>query len=401
MNKNMDFKKILVSFLTIAVLLAATVANVSAYTPIPSPAGITVAGFGTITDVKINGVSLTSANEISANAGDTVSVEVHFTALANASNVRARATISGETTDSVATSNFFDVEAGRQYVETFSVKVPSDLASDQVSESLPLDVRVWNSDFNAETGAGLTLRVQSPSYNAAIESVNVDSTIKAGQTFPVQVVLKNTGYNDLSGVSVTASISTLGIQKTLFFGDLFNVVTSTTDNPNTVSGTMYLTMPNNVKTGTYALDIISSNSNSQATSTQTVQLNVQNDYPQTVLQTATGLLIVNPTTSLQVFKVVLPDNTAGQLVTVQAGASQTVDVKANTADYTVSVQDLNGNVLGTFKFQPTQGQTGLTQSPIVVLTVILGIVFLVLLVVLVVLLSRKPQKSQELGESYY
>lgn len=394
MNKNMDFKKILVSFLTIAVLLAATV---SAATYVPF-APVTVAGFGTVTGIKVNGVTLKSASELSANAGDTVNVEVHFTASANASNVRARATIEGDTSDSVATTNFFDVQSGKQYVETLSVKVPSDLAANQVSEDLSLDVKVWNSDFNAETGAGLLLSVQSPSYNANIESVNVDSPIKAGQSFPVEVVLKNTGFNDLNDVSVTAKISTLNLQKTLFFGDLFNVIHSTTDNPDTVSGKLYLTMPFDVKPGSYALEVTASNSNSQVTSTQTVQVDVQNDYPQTVLQTATGLLIVNPTSNLQVYKVVLPTSVE-QLVTVQAGASQTVAITANTADYSVSVQNLNGQVLGTFKFQPAS--QALTQSPVVVLTVILGIVFLVLLVVLVVLLSRKPQKSQELGESYY
>jgi preprotein translocase subunit SecG len=44
---------------------------------------------------------------------------------------------------------------------------------------------------------------------------------------------------------------------------------------------------------------------------------------------------------------------------------------------------------------------GKAVNPIVVLTVVLAIIFLVLLVVLIVLIGRKPQKSEEYGESYY
>ncbi len=40
-------------------------------------------------------------------------------------------------------------------------------------------------------------------------------------------------------------------------------------------------------------------------------------------------------------------------------------------------------------------------SPIVVLAVILSIVFIVLLVVLIVLITKRPEKTEEFGESYY
>lgn len=399
----MDFKKILVSFLTIAslVLLVATVSAA------PSLGTVTV-GDGKITAVQVNGVDIMTGTSIAGtsatvNAGDTVQVKVFFTGdtIVDYSNVRVKAIVEGATQDVEARSGYFDTvhtTLGNQYVETFTLKVPA-IDSSETSANLPLSIEVWNSDFSIET-SGLQLHVQSPSYDASIVSINVDNTIKAGQVVPVEVVLKNTGYNDLSSMTVTAKIATLGIQKSAFFGDLINVEhPSPTDSEvTTVSGKLYLTLPIDAPAGTYALEVTASNE--QTSSTVTQQVTVQNDYPQTVLQTATGLLIVNPTNNVQVYKVVLPTKVE-QLVTVQAGASQTVDVKATADDYAVSVTNLNGQVLGTFKFNAVQEQTVLTKSPIVVLTVILGIVFLVLLVVLVVLISRKPQKSQELGESYY
>jgi len=42
-----------------------------------------------------------------------------------------------------------------------------------------------------------------------------------------------------------------------------------------------------------------------------------------------------------------------------------------------------------------------TANPVVVLTVVLAIIFVVLLIVLLVLIGKKPEKSEEFGESYY
>jgi preprotein translocase subunit SecG len=40
-------------------------------------------------------------------------------------------------------------------------------------------------------------------------------------------------------------------------------------------------------------------------------------------------------------------------------------------------------------------------SPVIAWIIVLAIIFIVLLVVLIVLMGKKPQKSEEFGESYY
>ena len=50
-------------------------------------------------------------------------------------------------------------------------------------------------------------------------SLNTVDTVNAGDLFPVDVVLQNVGYNNLSDMYVIASIPALGISKTAFFGD--------------------------------------------------------------------------------------------------------------------------------------------------------------------------------------
>jgi len=63
------------------------------------------------------------------------------------------------------------------------------------------------------------------------------------------------------------------------------------------------------------------------------------------------------------------------------------------------VFSLNGELL--YVVNMTKSVDSGSSSPIVALTVILAIIFVVLLVVLIVLMGKKPEKSEEFGESYY
>ena len=102
-------------------------------------------------------------------------------------------------------------------------------------------------------------------------------------------------------------------------------------------------------------------------------------------------------------------NVDESVVAIPAGSSKTVKVdvsaqKAGKYNFAVDVnsgadlvksQQFAANVEGSSAGKALSGNTA------VVLTVVLAIIFVVLLVVLIVLLTRKPEKSQELGESYY
>ena len=121
------------------------------------------------------------------------------------------------------------------------------------------------------------------------------------------------------------------------------------------------------------------------------------------------LLLVNPSNSLKVYRVVaestgeVTSSVNSEVVAVPAGSSATVKVLASSkveGDYTFDVSVLSGDSLVSKVTLDLKAQ-GKTVSPIVVLTIILAIIFLVLLVVLIVLLGKKPQKSEEFGESYY
>jgi len=218
----------------------------------------------------------------------------------------------------------------------------------------------------------------------------------------VDIVLKNTGYNDLDDVYVTVKMPELNIEKTAYLGDLVAVETDDEDDENTATGRLYLEVPYNVKSGTYNLEVTVKNDDTESTVSK--QISVQNGFPDVAMKVGSDLLLLNPTDTLRVYRVVY--QTTEVVVVVPAGASKTVPIELKSTDSQVDVFVFSGDeLLSTLKFSgsDTTSGNGTTEiaSPIVVLTVILAIVFLVLLVVLIVLMTKKPQKTEEFGESYY
>ena len=93
------------------------------------------------------------------------------------------------------------------------------------------------------------------------------------------------------------------------------------------------------------------------------------------------------------------------VIAVPAGNSKAIkyDVsaaKAGTYTFTANIYS-SGNLVKTETFTANVQGTGIAGNATVLLTVVLAIIFVVLLVVLIVLLTRKPEKKEDFGESYY
>jgi len=382
-NHKMNAKKLVVSFLAVALMLT-LVATVSAASDVAKNV-----------EVKLNDENA-GFNDLTVVAGETVSIRVAFNSLVNTSDVTVKAEIEGTKVDVSGMSAPFDVESGKRYSKTLTLEVPYEL-KDDLSENIVLTVTI-KKDGNLKTEKEYTLRVQRPSYNANVMSIVTPNTVAAGENFPVDVVLKNVGYNDLNDLYVSAKITAIdGIERTVYFGDLVALESDEDDDDEseTTNGRIFLQMPYDAEPGIYVLQISVFNDDLEVSKVK--QIVVENDFPSVAMKAGNDLLIVNPTEKLKVYKVVFPESES--FVTVPAGSSKTVEVKPNTADYTVNVLSMDGELVESFTFEAVE-KTSVT-SPIVVLTVILAIIFLVLLVVLVVLIGKKPEKTEEFGESYY
>jgi len=426
----MDTKKLLVSFLAIAsILLVTSLVSASDLTSNES--------------VKVDGMYVMGdTNIVSVVAGELVTVKVYFTAAQNDQDVTITAEIEGDKVDAEATTGSFDVENGSRYSKTLSIRVPYEL-KDQLSDDLNLNIEIDGRDYKTDLDNFATLRVQRPSYNADVKSISTQSTVDAGETFPVDVVLKNIGYNDLDDLYVTVSVPALGIERNGYFGDIVSIECGdceciensedlygvdidrkcSEDDVDTVSGRIFLEVPYGAKAGMYTLEV--EVSNDDTSSSETTQIEVANDLTSNVIVTSTlktvaagedaeyNILIVNPTDKLKVYRVVtessesLSTNADSTVIAVPAGSSKTVNVIANAdseGEYSFNVNIFAGEELVeavTLNAKVEGNKTIGTNNPVVVLTVILAIIFIVLLIVLIVLIGKKPEKTEEFGESYY
>lgn len=395
-------KTFLVSFLVLAAVLFVT--SIASATSIAN-----------FTSIKVNNVeTIGNNNSVAILGGTSVPITVTFIANADESNVRLNADFQGITSDTQNEILVGDIEAGHTYIETINLDVPSDIGDVQ-SGNINLLLTLWNGDSSiSQTTQTVQLREQRQTYNVQIMSLNTVDTVNAGDLFPVDVVLQNVGYNNLSDMYVIASIPALGISKTAFFGDI-----QTAGGNDTATGRIFLQMPFNAAPGTYTLQVEVKNSNLDLTTTTNVP--VANDFQSNVIASNSSLtanigqdaqyslMIVNPTSNIKLYQIV-PSTVSGvtitgdSVVTVPAGSSKEVAITANAAssgNYNFTVSVLSGGQLTGTTYLLLNAQNGIS-SPIVILTIILAILFLVLLAVLIVLVTRKPNKQkEEFSESYY
>src|SRR3989344_1036032 len=206
MDKNMNTKNILVSFLAVVAVFA-LVATVSA------------ADIADITIVKVNDVTLTSDQQV-IQAGDEIAVRVYFDALESDKDVTVTVTLDTGKEKVEAQTSSFRVSNGSSYGKAVVLKVPYELRDD-LSDDVSLEIEIEGKDYDYSEEYDFI--VERPQYAFNIKSVSADQELNAGETFPVEVVVRNTGYYDLRDVYVTVSIDDLGIEKTGYFDDLFAI----------------------------------------------------------------------------------------------------------------------------------------------------------------------------------
>ena len=386
--------------------------------------------------VWVDGVPLVERTTIplAIFAGETVPVRVGFSAAKDAEDVRIKIEVRGYADDLEVRSERFDIIDGNFYTKSMPLQFPYDL-DDELSNVVKIKITIYNDDCESVTER--TLEIQRESYQVDVLSVDTDSEAIAGQPFAVDVVLKNRGIRNLEDLFVTARIPALGIERRAYFSDIFalddedrtnvNLNDDDEDEQDSVSGRIYLMIPEDAKSGMYALEVSVKNDDVTANAVREVQVNNKFSGESVVVSTisktfsageeaAYELLIVNPSSTLKVYSIV-PETSRSlsvqadqSVIAVPAGSSKTIVLNVMSSEegtQNFGVNVYSGNVLVkraelTANVREAQNRTAITgTNPVVVLTIVLAIVFVVLLVVLIALLGRKPQKTEEFGESYY
>lgn len=381
-----------------------------------------------VVDVQVNDISVVSHTSV-GKVSDTVPVQVKFTANADIDErVKVKVYVEGyksEIYDSVVMST--PLEDGVTYLERFTLKLPSTFDLDDFSEDLTLLVRFSAKGEDSEE-YDYALRMQKDLHSLNLLSVDVQNTVVSGEVLLVDVVVQNNGYDRQDNVYVKASIPELGLEKTVYLGDLeAEVDADDVEINDAVNKRLYLSVPRNVIPSTYELKVEAYNYDvSASTSKEVAVLGVRTGILPTVTsktvaagESATfDVVLMNPNNRMIVYSLV-PEQASGlivesenPIVTVPADSSRTVQVSVkatNSAEegthlVTVNVNSESGlerQVSFTLNVDNDSRVSTDAGNPVFVLTVVLAIIFVVLLIVLIVLLTKRPAEVEEFGETSY
>jgi len=369
-----------------------------------------------ITEIVIDDlhISPNSPAVIAGFAGDTIEVTVHFTSNINASDARVKVGILGE---DVTESEKIHLVNGSTYSETLSVKLPENIDPD---ETFTLYAEVETQEGYKQES--FNLKLQRESYKLEILDVDMDKTVEAGSLLPINVVVKNVGYEKLEDVFVVIRSEDLGIEKKVYLYDLQSTdCTEDCDDyeQDSVQKTISLKIPEDAKEGIYTITVEAKTNDATQKVTKNIfvsggqQANVF--VPVNSKEIKTGetasydLIIVNPGKKIAVYR--LQPEVSGNLfvtldepiVTVPAGTSKTVKVNVKSSSegtYTFAVDVLSDNKVVQKINLNASVIKGRAINNITALTIVLAIIFVVLLIVLIVLLTKKPA-GESLEESYY
>ncbi|MGV8142222.1 MAG: hypothetical protein ACP5NS_01135 [Candidatus Pacearchaeota archaeon] len=381
-----------------------------------------VSAFASIQYVESDSIVITNNVAWGVEAGQTLDLRVVFVVGAtDVNDVRVTARVLGEPGLYDATERF-DALSGRVYSKFLSLTLPNDI--DELDESFILEVTVESQSSTGDTQSTLLI-VQRSSYALDFLSVDSNSQAQAGTVLPIEVVLKNRGRYDAEDTFVEARIPALGISKKIFLEDLGAVDQSDNDlEDDSLEGTILLSIPQSAAPGLYTIELKAYSEDAETTVTRRVEVvggsansalvasgsrktfaaNTDGMYTLTIVNSGNNILVYNLVTEADDGLTV---DVEDSVVVVPAGSSKSVKVNARSSDngeynFKVLALDANNAVVGEQSFTAqVEGRSAVGGNAAVVLTIILAIVFVVLLVVLIVLLTRKPAKTDELGESYY
>jgi len=371
---------------------------------------------------EFNGITLDNTHSGSQRAvvgmvGETVPVRVIFNAIRDMSDVRVEIRMEGHREDISAQTDRFDIISGVTYSKLLNLQLPSD--EHDLSDNYNLYVEISSNEGRTEEVYKIV--IQRESYTLEVLSVDYSSSVSAGTSAPISIVVKNNGYNVADDVYAVVSIPELGISSRTYLGDLLPIDSylGNDGEEDSVYQTAYLQIPENAKSGVYEMFVEVYNDDSSVTVSKLISVG-DSGYSEVLAgiknmdlkagETVTyDLVLVNSGNSLKIFNLAATSgdslivNLPG-VVAVGPQSSETVKITvtassdAKVGTYTFSV-DANGkqvvfgaNVVG-------KGTSANTST--IALAVVLVIIFVVLLIVLAVLLARKERPIEEVETSYY
>lgn len=206
----------------------------------------------TVDKVEVDDVELrtNAANRFDVQRGDTIEVEVVFTAQADIKDMQIEGFFSGDEHNDVApasdTTSTFDADANVTYRKKLRIDVH------QFFEEDSYKLRLIYSDRNGdELVQNYNIKIDVPRHGMMIRDIvfNPDGRVKAGSALLSVVRVRNMGEKDEEDVKVTVSIPQLGVSAS----DYVDEVENNDDEEDTEE--LYLRIPRGTKPGVYDVDV--------------------------------------------------------------------------------------------------------------------------------------------------
>ena len=373
-------------------------------------------------DVK---VSDSYSSPVSVIRGDTIPIEVAFSEDTDYQDVTIEVQLRYENGKKVeVSSKAIDVIDGTVYVKTLDIKVPQDIEATAPGEVYALSVEMKDGNGNQIEFQSFDLTVQRENAQLEIQKVLKTSTIDAGKTLQVTVVVKNTGSDRMEDVYVKMSIPDLGLSTEKYVGDL--VTEDNGDEKDTKSAVLSLDIPSTATQGTYSLEIEAYNDDTETTKKESLLVSgsqkvsqateiYANKIIQNVEQGKTAsykftLLNVNGNPVTYSMSIEGTDGWATSTVdpatvTLQKDSTATVTVyvtankNAALGQHIATVTVKSGNtIVKQLSVVSEVTESGFAMDPLLITAVVLAIILVVLIVILV---KTRKEESRPEEESYY
>lgn len=224
-------------------------------------------GLGLILEkVEVNNNELVDADLLQIMNGETLDVELRFSALESFDDARIMMFIDGyEHSTLVSSTEIFSVKEGTTYVKTLSLNLPSDMNSEK---EYKLRI-VGANDLSGITYKDYDVYVDTQRHRVDIIDLVMtpSSGVEPGQNIIANIRLKNRGQKSQDSVKVIIAIPELGIKESSYVSNLNSDEVVTSDD-------MLLFVPQDATAGQHEVIVTLSYDDGYTMSTQSFALNV-------------------------------------------------------------------------------------------------------------------------------
>jgi hypothetical protein len=377
-----------------------------------------------IESVEMNGNTVADSETIQVMNGESLDVDFRISALENFDDARLMIFIEGyEHSPIVASTEIFQMVAGKTYFKSLSVNLPADM--DTQAE---YKIRVAGAnDLSGITYKEYTVYVDTDRHRVDVVDLVMtpSSGVEPGQNIIANVRMKNRGQKNQDSVKVTVQIPELGVSESSYVSNLNNDEVATSDD-------MLLFVPEDAAAQEYEVKVSLSYDDGYTSSSKSYALNVLSprvaseknllvsfkNNANLVANQATSfeVVVANPNENSRPISVVAMDNAwadvevSPTLAMVQGGASATYTVTVTPKSAIAGEKELpllikeGTKVVNEFSVDTyVEGSDSSVNWTNIVLAALLIIAIIVLLSLVITIAKRKNEDEDEVSstEEYY